>query len=127
MSPAAGVTVARPATAPVAKPTEVGLPMVIFSMSSHASAAAQAAAWVLMIGGGGIIGCGERGSTELKPNQPAQSMPAPIMVSAGEWGSICCLGKPERLPISSAAINAETPAGGVHDNAARKIERAEPA
>ena len=107
--PAAGVTVASPPMAPVAKPTLVLLPTVTRSMAIQAMAAAQAAAWVLMIA---LAAAALPASAEppLKPNQPTHRSEAPTMVSAGLCGSISTLGKPCRTPSMRATISAETPA-----------------
>ena len=78
-------------------------------MASHASAAALAATCVLMIA---VAASSVALSAEppLNPNQPTHSRPAPAMVSAGLCGSISVLGKPWRLPSSTAMTSAETPA-----------------
>ncbi len=109
MNPAAGVTVASPAMAPVAKPTLVGLPTCHFSMASQASAAMLAATWVLRIAAA-ASSLAASAEPPLNPNQPIHSSPAPAMVRAGLCGSISTLGKPARLPSSSATTSAETPA-----------------
>src|SRR5262249_62171138 len=46
----------------------------------------------------------------LNPNQPTQSSPAPLTVIVRLCGSIGVSGKPLRLPITSAATSAATPA-----------------
>ena len=103
------MTVARPAIAPVAQPTLVGLPTVNFSTSSHTSAATLAARWVLMMALE-ASSVAVSALPPLKPNQPTQSSAAPAMVSAGACGSISVRGQPMRLPSSRATTSAETPA-----------------
>ncbi len=107
--PAAGVIVASPAIAPVAKPTLVGLPTLIRSISNQTSAAMLAPRWVLMIALA-ASSLAERAEPPLKPNQPIHNSAAPAMVSEGLCGSISWRGKPWRLPTSAAATSAETPA-----------------
>ena len=46
----------------------------------------------------------------LKPNQPTQSMQAPVTVNGRLWGGIAVVGKPRRLPSTKAATSAATPA-----------------
>ena len=108
--PAAGVIVASPATAPVAKPTAVDLPTLIRSISSHTNAATDAAICVLMIAAAAPSSLAVSAEPPLKPNQPTHNRPAPTTVSDGLCGSINVLGKPMRLPSISATTNADTPA-----------------
>src|SRR5690606_26530576 len=84
--PALGVIVARPAMAPVAKPTVVGLPKVTRSIASQTSAAAEAAAWVLMIAEA-APSLAASAEPPLNPNQPTHSSIAPIIVRPGACGS----------------------------------------
>ena len=100
---------ARPAIAPVAKPTVVGLPKLIRSIRIQTSAATDAATWVFKIA---LEASAEADSAEppLKPNQPTHSRTAPSMVIPGACGSSALEGKPLRLPSSSAITSAETPA-----------------
>src|SRR2546422_6346403 len=77
--PAAGVTATRPATAPEAAPSTVGLPRELHSVSIQPSAAAAAAVFVV------VKACAARplapsALPALKPNQPNQSRLAPITV-----------------------------------------------
>ena len=46
----------------------------------------------------------------LNPNQPTHSNAAPLTVIVRLCGGIAVLGKPVRLPITSAATSAATPA-----------------
>ena len=65
------MTVARPATAPVTRPTEVGLPMFSHSIAIQVSAAVEAANWVAMIAvsGAGVGGEGAA-AVEAEPADP---------------------------------------------------------
>ena len=109
ITPAAGVIVANPATAPVANPTAVALPTLIRSIKSHTNAAAEAPICVLIIALA-AASLAANADPPLKPNQPTHNNPAPATVRAGLWGNISVLGKPIRLPSISATISAETPA-----------------
>ena len=85
--PEAGVTATKPATAPEAAPSRLGLPLKIFSASNQASAAAAVATKVLIIA---KVAVPPASSAEpaLKPNQPTHSSEAPISVIVSEWGGI---------------------------------------
>src|SRR2546421_12804636 len=82
--PAAGVTATRPATAPEAPPSIVGLPLRIHSAAIQPSVAAAAAVLVL-------TKAGEAGSLEdtalaaVNPNHPTHNNEAPIT----EKGAVC--------------------------------------
>ena len=78
-NPAAGVIATRPATAPVAAPSTVGLPRELHSMSIQPRAAAAVAVFVLMKA---LTASPLAASAlpALNPNQPNQSRPAPITV-----------------------------------------------
>src|SRR5262249_24273747 len=107
-NPAAGVTATRPATAPDAAPSTVGLPRELHSVSIQPRAAAAAAVFVV-----------EKACTAsplaasalpaLKPNQPNQSQLAPITVTGRVGGGVGCWPEPLRLPMTSTAAKAETP------------------
>ena len=76
-TPEAGVIATKPATAPVAAPTAVGLPETIVSTASQANTAAAVAIWVTNI----AMPAEPLASTALpalKPNQPTQSMAASL-------------------------------------------------
>ncbi len=83
-NPAAGVIATRPATAPDAAPSTVGLPRDIHSVNIQPSAAAAAAVLVVM------NACAARplaasALPALNPNQPNHSKAAPITVK----GRLC--------------------------------------
>jgi hypothetical protein len=103
------VTVARPAIAPVTMPIEVGLPILIRSTTSQEMAAAQAARWVFMIADEAESPAASA-EPPLKPYQPTQSRPAPVIVKAGECGGRSVLLKPLRGLIIHARISAAMPA-----------------
>ncbi len=74
--PAAGVIPTKPATAPVAAPTAVGLPRRTFSKINQVNAAA--AAEVLVLTKAIVAKLPEaRALPALKPNQPNHNNPAP--------------------------------------------------
>jgi len=78
--PEAGVIATRPATAPEQMPITVGLPRWNHSTSIHTKAAVAVANCVTAIA---MPACSPAVTAEpaLKPNQPTQSIPAPIKVS----------------------------------------------
>ena len=75
--PDAGVIAARPAIAPVANPTAVGLPYRIHSMAIQVKAAREGEIWVTS---SAIVAWPLAASAlpPLKPNQPTQSMAFPV-------------------------------------------------
>src|SRR5229473_5046005 len=83
--PAAGVIVARPATAPVSKPRNLGFFVVIQSMQSHATAAKLAARSVFRKATA-VTESTRNSLPALKPYQPNQSMPVPSATSGIECG-----------------------------------------
>src|SRR3954465_8172681 len=101
--------VARPATAPVTMPTDVGLPERIHSSAIQAIAATDAASCVARIA---FPACTLAASAlpPLKPNQPTHSMPAPAIVIDGLCGGTRRVGNPLRGPTISAVTSALTPA-----------------
>src|SRR5687767_465720 len=86
--PAAGVIATRPATAPDAAPSTVGLPRDIHSVNIQPSAAAAAAVFVAR----NALAASAFASSALpalNPNQPNQRSAAPITVI----GRLCgCIG-----------------------------------
>src|SRR5258706_1347729 len=82
--PHAGVMATRPATAPEAVPSIVGLPCRTHSAAIHPSAAAAAPVFVAVKA---LTASPDASSAlpALKPNHPNQSNPAPITVS----GRLC--------------------------------------
>src|SRR5688572_14356979 len=107
--PDAGVIVPKPATMPVTMPRTLGLPNLSHSLVIHAVAPAAAPTRVTSI----AIPADELAETALpalKPNQPTHSNEAPITVIVTLCGGIAVVGKPVRLPMTSAATSAATPA-----------------
>src|SRR2546421_11854997 len=85
--PAAGVTATRPATAPEAPPSIVGLPLRIHSAAIQPSVAAAAAVLVLT----NAVAASSPGDTappEVNPNHPTHSSEAPITEKGRLWGAI---------------------------------------
>src|SRR5450631_3466904 len=89
-NPEAGVIATRPATAPEAIPSTLGLPLANHSTNIHDIAAAAVATWVATIA---IPARPSAAAAEpaLNPNQPTHSSEAPIMVSVRLWGGIGAL------------------------------------
>src|SRR5689334_19394821 len=86
-NPQAGVIATRPATAPEAAPSIVGLPRKIHSANIHESAAVAVAVCVLII----TIAAApvaSRLEPTLNPNQPTHNSEAPIMVMVSECGGM---------------------------------------
>src|SRR5205807_7979381 len=83
--PQAGVILARPATAPVSKPRNFGLFVVIQSMQSHAIAAKLAARSVFR-NATAVTESTRNSLPALKPYHPNQSMPVPSATSGIECG-----------------------------------------
>src|SRR5574341_849833 len=95
-NPEAGVMATRPATAPDAAPSTVGLPRLSHSVSIQETVAAAVATWVTtkaLVARAPEL----RALPALNPNQPTHSMAAPVTVN----GRLCgCMGwatKPRRL------------------------------
>src|ERR1051325_10196385 len=85
--PAAGVTATRPATAPEAPPSIVGLPLRIHSAAIQPSVAAAAAVLVLT----NAVAASSLDDTALpalKPNQPTHSSEAPMTENGRLCGAI---------------------------------------
>src|SRR5213594_3514605 len=86
--PDAGVMATRPATAPEAAPSTVGLPRVIHSVNIQPSAAA-AAPVLVAVNALAARPLASRALPALNPNQPTHRSPAPMTVS----GRLCgCIG-----------------------------------
>src|SRR5208337_1577456 len=76
--PAAGVMAASPAMAPDAAPSNVTLPKRTYSMSIYISKAVAAEVFVTI--NAEVASCpAARADPALKPNQPNQRSPAPMM------------------------------------------------
>src|SRR5690606_39814278 len=85
--PEAGVMATRPATAPEMMPSTLGLPRAAHSTNIQASAAAAVAIWVTAMAMPALA-LAPAAEPALKPNQPTQSMPAPMIDSVrlcGAW------------------------------------------
>src|SRR6185436_11190581 len=107
--PAAGVMATNPATAPDAAPSIVGLPVRIHSAIIQPNAANDAAVCVAMKALEARP-FAPRADPALNPNQPTQSIPAPITANGRLCGAIETLPNPARLPMINTATNAEIPA-----------------
>src|SRR3954452_10486174 len=86
-TPQDGVIATRPATAPEAAPSIVGLPRKIHSPNIQAIAAAAVAKCVLQ-NAIAAVPLASRLEPTLKPNQPIHSRAAPTMVSVKLCGAI---------------------------------------
>src|SRR5450631_92760 len=107
--PDAGVIATRPATAPEAMPSTLGLPLVAHSVNIQASAAAAVA---ICVAAKAIPARPSAATAEpaLNPNQPTHSSEAPITVSVRLCGAIDSLPRPWRLPSISAVASPAMPA-----------------
>ena len=105
--PAAGVMPTRPATAPVAAPTAVGLPSLNHSIRHQVSRPAEAEVVVVRKGRPAVLAANML--APLKPNQPNQSRPAPNRMKGTLWGGRLLAGQVVREPIIAAATRAATP------------------
>src|SRR5947207_2074212 len=85
--PEAGVIATSPATAPEAAPSIVGLPVLIHSATIQPNAAKEAAVWVTT---NALVASPPALKAEpaLKPNQPTQSIAAPITAKGKLWGGV---------------------------------------
>ena len=85
--PAAGVIATRPAMAPDAMPSRLGLPLATHSTSIHATAADAAP---ICVTAKAIPARLPAASAEpaLNPNQPTHSREVPIRVRTRLWGAI---------------------------------------
>ncbi len=101
--------VARPATTPVTMPTMLARPKRMRSSNAQTRPALEAD---MCVARSAMAASPLAASAlpPLKPYQPTQSMPAPIMVMPGLWGGCRSLGKPSRGPTITAMTSAETPA-----------------
>src|SRR6266581_1038101 len=84
--PAAGVTVARPAMAPLATPNVVGLPRCSHSAAIQLSAP-MAAAVLVARNADAANAFAPSALPALNPNQPNQRSPAPSIVIGRLWGA----------------------------------------
>src|SRR5262249_45520387 len=107
--PDAGVIATRPATAPDAAPSIVGLPFLIHSASIQPNAANEAAVWVAMKALDARL-LAPKADPALNPNQPTHNMAEPITANGRLCGAIGTLPNPTRLPMIKTATNADMPA-----------------
>src|SRR5258706_11016591 len=107
--PDAGVIATRPATAPEARPSTLGLPFAAHSVNIQASAAAAVQICVAVIA---IPARPSEATAEpaLKPNQPTHRSEAPITVRVRLCGAIDSRPRPCRLPSISAVARPAMPA-----------------
>src|SRR5437867_13390162 len=103
--PAAGVTATRPATAPDAAPSTVGLPRELHSVSIQPKAAA-AAAVLVVVNAWAARPLAPSALPALKPNQPNQSRLAPITVTPRLCGGMGCCQCALRLAMKRTAAGA---------------------
>src|SRR5438046_10326894 len=106
--PQAGVMTTRPATAPEQKPRILGLPLITYSAMAQANEA-TAVASVVVVKAFAATTSAPTALPALKPYQPTQSIPVPIMHSTMLCGGIGSLPNPRRLPRSKQRINADQP------------------
>src|SRR5437867_11684916 len=85
--PAPGVTVAKPATAPLATPRTVGLPRCIHSTVIQAIAAVEAARWVATRAPTAMA-LAALALPALKPNHPTHNSPVPTRTNGRLCGAI---------------------------------------
>ena len=88
--PQAGVIATRPAMAPEAAPSIVGVPFMIHSRNIQASVAAAVASRVLA-NTWPANGLDSRFEPTLKPNQPTHSSEAPIIMNGRLCGGMAVL------------------------------------
>src|SRR3954469_11355834 len=106
--PQAGVITTRPATAPEQKPSTLGLPRTIHSISGHTNEA-TAVAIVVVMNAFAAIPSAATALPALKPYQPTHSIPVPIEHNTMLCGGIGSLGNPRRLPSIKQRISADQP------------------
>src|SRR5262245_42684603 len=106
--PEAGVIATRPATAPLAAPRTVGLPLDAHSAYIHDSAAAAVA---VLVATKALVASAPalKALPALKPNHPTHRSAAPTTENGRLCGGIGSRGYPSRFPITSAAASAEIP------------------
>src|SRR5215468_5840345 len=97
--PAAGVTVASPATAPVSAPVMLGLPSRHHASASQVTIPAAAAVLVLT-NATAATPLAASALPPLKPNQPNQSSPAPRATKGTLCGKAFSLAAGRRAPTT---------------------------
>src|SRR5215468_1379470 len=107
-NPQAGVMTTSPATAPEQNPSTLGLPLSIHSTIGHTKDA-TAVANVVVVNAFAAIPSAATALPALKPYQPTQSMPVPIIQSTMLCGAIGVFGNPSRLPRIRQRMRADQP------------------
>src|ERR1041384_7756517 len=107
--PAAGVIATRPATAPDAAPSVVGLPYLICSVISQPSTAA-AVATVVLVNATPARSPAVSAEPALNPYQPNHSRLAPSSTNGTLCGRGASFGQPLRLPSTIASARPAAPA-----------------
>jgi hypothetical protein len=102
------VTTTRPATAPEQKPSTLALRRVRYSSAAHVNEA-TAVASVVVVNALAATPSAATAEPALKPYQPTQSMPVPIMQSTRLCGGIGVLPKPRRGPTIKQRMSADQP------------------
>src|SRR5262249_36748946 len=107
--PEAWVMARRPATAPEAMPSTLGLPLATHSVNIQASAALAVAMWVTA---NAMPARPSEATAEpaLKPNQPTHRSEAPMTVRVRLCGAMASLPNPWRLPNTRAHARPAMPA-----------------
>ena len=108
MNPHAGVTTTSPATAPEQKPSTLALPRVMYSRAAQAKEATPVAR-VVVVNALEATPSAATADPALKPYQPTQSIPVPIMQRTRLCGGIGVLPKPRRGPRIKQRTNADQP------------------
>src|SRR4051812_41593138 len=100
-TPHDGVIATRPAMAPEAAPSIVGLPRKIHSPNDQATAAIAVQTYVFRNTRPAKL-LASRPEPTLKPNQPAHSSAAPVMTYGMLCGGMATVPNPVRLPTINA-------------------------
>src|SRR5579884_3659603 len=108
-NPAAGVMVARPATAPVIAPDMLGFPVCHQAMSSQVTMATEAAVLVLT-NATAATPVAASALPPLKPNHPNQSSPVPRATKGRLCGSVFSSALSLRFPTMKTEASAAMPA-----------------
>ena len=106
--PDAGVIATRPATAPVAAPAILGLPVCPHDISNQVTEAIPVAVLVT-VQALTAIPSDKTSLPALNPNQPNQSIEAPSTTIGMLCGSIGTFPYPSRLPRTRAPARAANP------------------
>ena len=122
--PQAGVIATRPATAPEAAPSIVGVPLKIHSAERSRRSAAAAVASSVLMNTSAAKPFASRFEPTLKPNQPTHSSEAPIMVNGSVVRRHRLLAVADALADQQAADQAGDAGVDVHHRAAGEVERA---